>query len=75
MKRCAIYDRFTIHSQTIDNQILELKGFVVTEIFTDESISVAKWREIRTGFDNIIKSKINKDFNIIFCCSVECDIL
>jgi len=42
MKRCAIYDRFTIHSQTIDNQILELKGFVVTEIFTDESISVAK---------------------------------
>jgi hypothetical protein len=38
MKRCTIYRRFTIHSQTTDNQILELKGFVVTKIFTDESI-------------------------------------
>ena len=38
MKRCAIYRRYTIHSQTTDNQILELKGFVVTKIFTDESI-------------------------------------
>ena len=75
MKRCAIYRRFTIHSQTTDNQILELKGFVVTEIFTDESISGAKWREIRTSFDNIIKGIINKGFNIILCCSVEWDIL
>ena len=75
MKRCAIYRRFTIHSQTTDNQILELKGFVVTEIFTDESIFGVKWREIRTSFDNIIKGIINKDFNIILCCSVEWDIL
>ena len=75
MKRCAIYRRFTIHSQTTDNQILELKGFVVTKIFTDESILGAKWREIRTSFDNIIKGIINKDFNIILCCSVEWDIL
>ena len=75
MKRCAIYRRFTIHSQTTDNQILELKGFVVTKIFTDESIFGVKWREIRNSFENIVKGKINKDFNIILCFFVECDIL
>ena len=75
MKRCAIYGRFSIDSQITDNQILELKGFVVTKIFTEESISVAKWREIRTGFFNIIKGAINKHFDIMLCCSVEWDIL
>ena len=75
MKRCAIYGRFSIDSQITDNQILELKGFVVTEIFTQESISVAKWREIRTSFENIVKGKFNKDFNIIICFFVEYDIL
>jgi len=42
MKICTICRKFTIHSQTTDNQILELKRFLVNKIFTDESISEAK---------------------------------
>ena len=77
MKRCAIYGRVSTDSQTTDNQILELKkiaelkGYIVTEIFTDEGISGAKGREIRTGFDNIIKGAIKKDFDLILCWSVD----
>ena len=75
IKRFAIYGRFTINSQTTDIQILELKGFIVIEIFVDDSISVAKWREIRTDFENIVKGKINKDLNIILFFFVEYNIL
>jgi len=77
MKRCAIYTRVSTLSQTTDNQLLELqkiaelKGYVVTEIFTDEGISGAKGREIRTGFNNIIKGAIKKDFDIILTWSVD----
>ena len=77
MKRCAIYTRVSTLSQTTDNQfielkkIAELKGYVVTEIFTDEGISGSKGREIRTGFDNIIKGAIKKDFDIILVWSVD----
>ena len=41
MKRCAIYTRVSTLSQTTDNQLIELqkvaelKGYVVTQIFTD----------------------------------------
>ena len=77
MKRCAIHTRVSTLSQTTDNQfielkkIAELKGYVVTEIFTDEGISGSKGREIRTGFDNIIKGAIKKDFDIILVWSVD----
>ena len=77
MKRWAIYTRVSTLSQTTDNQfielkkIAELKGYVVTEIFTDEGISGSKGREIRTGFDNIIKGAIKKDFDIILVWSVD----
>jgi len=77
MKRCAIHTRVSTLSQTTDNQLLELqkiaelKGYVVTEIFTDEGISGAKGREIRTGFNNIIKSAIKKEFDIILTWSVD----
>jgi len=77
MKRCAIYTRVSTLSQTTDNQLIELqkvaelKGYVVTQIFTDEGISGAKGREIRTGFNNIIKSAIKKEFDIILTWSVD----
>lgn len=64
MKRYSIYARVSTDSQSTDNQLLELqkiaelKGYVVTQIFTDEGISGAKGRDFRTGFDNIIKGAI-----------------
>jgi len=77
MKHCAIYTRVSTLSQTTDNQLIELqkiaelKGYVVTQIFSDEGISGSKGREIRTGFDNLIKGAIKKDFDIILSWSVD----
>ncbi len=77
MKRCSIYVRVSTDSQTTDNQLIELqkiaklKGYVVTQIFTDEGISGSKGRDFRTGFDNIIIGAIKKDFDIILCWSVD----
>ena len=77
MKRCSIYARVSTDSQTTDNQLIELqkiaklKGYVVTQIFTDEGISGSKGRDFRTGFDNIIIGAIKKDFDIILCWSVD----
>ena len=77
MKRCSIYARVSTDSQATDNQLIELqkiaklKGYVVTQIFTDEGISGSKGRDFRTGFDNIIKGAIKKDFDIILCWSVD----
>ena len=77
MKRCSIYARVSTDSQTTDNQLIKLqkiaklKGYVVTQIFTDEGISGSKGRDFRTGFDNIIIGAIKKDFDIILCWSVD----
>ena len=77
MKRCSIYARVSTDSQTTDSQLIELqkiaklKGYVVTQIFTDEGISGSKGRDFRTGFDNIIIGAIKKDFDIILCWSVD----
>jgi len=77
MKHCAIYTRVSTLSQTTDNQLIELqniaelKDYVVTQIFSDEGISGSKGREIRTGFDNLIKGAIKKDFDIILSWSVD----
>ena len=49
----------------------ELKGYTIVDTFTDEGISGSKGREIRTGFDNIIKGAIKKDFDIILVWSVD----
>jgi DNA invertase Pin-like site-specific DNA recombinase len=76
MKHCAIYTRVSTLSQTTDNQLIELhkvaelKGYVVTQIFTDEGISGAKGRDVRTGFDNIIKGAIKKSFLNTKCHNV-----
>jgi DNA invertase Pin-like site-specific DNA recombinase len=43
---------------------------VVAE-FNDEGISGAKGRDKRTGFDNIIKGALKKDFDTILLWSVD----
>jgi DNA invertase Pin-like site-specific DNA recombinase len=76
-KRCAIYSRVSTHEQTTLNQLLELKeiaarkGFKIVAEFTDEGISGVKGRDTRTGFDNLIKGAIKKDFDTILVWSVD----
>ena len=75
--RCAIYSRCSTSDQTVENQIRELKeiadrkDLIVVAEFSDEAISGAKGRDRRTGFDNLIKGAVRKDFDSILVWSVD----
>jgi len=77
-RRCAIYSRVsTTKGQTTDNQILQLekvareKGYEITQQFTDVGISGTKGRNSRKGFDDLIKSAIRKEFDLVLVWSVD----
>lgn len=46
-------------------KIAELKGLTIVDTYTNEGKCGSKGREIRTGFDNLIKGTIRKDFDTI----------
>ena len=77
MTKCAIYSRVSTDDQTVENQLMvlrdiaERKGMSVVAEFNDEGISGAKGRDKRTGFDNIIKGAVKKDFDTILVWSVD----
>ena len=77
MNRCAIYTRVSTDDQTVENQLIilreiaERKGLTVVAEFNVEGISGAKGRDKRTGFDNIIKGAVKKDFDTILVWSVD----
>jgi len=77
MNRCAIYTRVSTDDQTVENQLIilreiaERKGLTVVAEFNDEGISGAKGRDKRTGFDNIIKGAVKKDYDTILVWSVD----
>ena len=77
MTKCAIYSRVSTDEQTTENQLMvlreiaERKGMTVVAEFNDEGISGAKGRDKRTGFDNIIKGSIKKDYDTILVWSVD----
>ena len=59
-KRAAIYVRVSTDSQTIENQLRELRqvaerrGWEVVEVYNDAGISGAKGRENRPGLDLLL---------------------
>ncbi len=75
--RCAIYTRVSTNNQTIENQVqvlrdvAKMKGYTIVKEFSDEGISGAKGREMRTGFDTLIKDATKKEFDMILCWSVD----
>ena len=75
--RYVIYTRVSTDNQTTDNQLMELKreaelkGLTIIDTFTDEGISGAKGRDKRTGFDNLIKGAVKKEFDTILVWSVD----
>ena len=77
MKRCAVYTRCSTSDQTIFNQLRELKeiatrkGLSVVAEFEDASVSGAKGRDQRKGFDDLIKGAVRKDFDMILVWSVD----
>lgn len=77
MPKCAIYSRVSTDDQTVENQLMVLreiavrKGMTVVAEFNDEGISGAKGRDKRTGFDNIIKGAVKKDYDTILVWSVD----
>jgi len=77
MQRCAIYTRTSTDSQRTENQLIKLreianlKGYNVVKEVEDKGISGAKGRDIRTGFDALIKGAVSKDYDMIFVWSVD----
>lgn len=77
MRKVALYARVSQDSQTVENQLQELRavaerhGWVVTATFTDEGISGAKGRDQRPGFDALLKGVARKDFDMIAAWSVD----
>ena len=75
--RCSIYSRVSTNNQTTDNQVqvlrevAKLKGYTIVGEYTDEGISGAKGRDVRTGFDTLIKDATRKKFDIILTWSVD----
>ena len=75
--RCAIYSRCSTSVQTVENQIRELKqiagrkGLTIVGEFSDVGISGAKGRDTRSGFDDLIKGAVRKDFDVILVWSVD----
>ena len=76
MNRCVIYSRVSTNDQTVENQIkvlrevAERKGLEVVREISDEGISGAKGRDARKGFDELIKSAVRKEFDIILVWDV-----
>ncbi len=76
-KTVAIYARVSTDSQTVENQLLELRavaernGWVIVEEYTDQGISGAKGRDQRPAFDALIKDAVRRKFDIIATWSVD----
>jgi DNA invertase Pin-like site-specific DNA recombinase len=76
-KRVAFYARVSTDTQTIDNQLLELRRIaerldwqVVAEI-TDEGVSGAKGRDQRPGFNRLLTGVARHEFDLIAAWSVD----
>lgn len=75
--RCAIYTRVSTGTQETANQIhtlreiAEMRSLTIVNEFTDEGISGTKGRDIRKGFDELLKGATRKEFDVILVWSVD----
>jgi DNA invertase Pin-like site-specific DNA recombinase len=77
IRRVAIYARVSTSSQTVDNQIAELREvaarngwYVITE-FADKAISGAKGRDQRPAFDELIRRATRREFDIVLVWAID----
>jgi DNA invertase Pin-like site-specific DNA recombinase len=77
VNRAAIYARVSTDSQTVENQIRELRqiaerrGWEVVEVYTDAGISGAKGRAQRPGLDRMLKDASRRKFDIVMSWAID----
>jgi DNA invertase Pin-like site-specific DNA recombinase len=76
-KRAALYVRVSTDSQTVENQIRELRqvakrrGWEVVEVYSDAGISGAKGRNGRPGLDSMLKDASRRRFDIVMAWAID----
>jgi DNA invertase Pin-like site-specific DNA recombinase len=76
-RRAAIYTRVSTDSQTIENQLRELRqvaerrGWDVVEIYNDAGISGAKGRSQRPGLDLLLKDASRRKFDVVMAWAID----
>src|SRR4051812_5802152 len=76
-KRAALYLRVSTDSQTVENQLRELRqvaerrGWDVIEVYSDAGISGAKGRNGRPGLDSMLKDASRRKFDIVMAWAID----
>src|SRR5436190_23235861 len=76
-KRAALYVRVSTDSQTVENQIRELRqvaerrGWEVAEVYNDAGISGSKGRNGRPGLDSMLKDASRRKFDVVMAWAID----
>jgi DNA invertase Pin-like site-specific DNA recombinase len=76
-RRAAIYVRVSTGSQTIENQLRELRqvaerhGWTVSTEFADIGISGSKGRDQRPGLDAMMQAVARREIDVVMAWSVD----
>jgi DNA invertase Pin-like site-specific DNA recombinase len=76
-RRAAIYARVSTSSQTVENQIAELRevanrnGWYVAVELTDSGISGSKGRDQRPAFSDLIRRATRREFDIVMVWAID----
>ena len=76
-KRIAIYARVSTDKQTVDNQLIELRGlcerlgYTIVQEYTDNGISGSKSRSDRPALDQLLKDATRRKFDMVMCWSID----
>ena len=75
--RAALYVRVSSDSQTVENQLRELRraveyeGWQEVAVYADEGISGAKNRDERPGLDTMLTAARARKFDVVMCWSID----
>jgi DNA invertase Pin-like site-specific DNA recombinase len=76
-KRAALYVRVSSDSQTVENQLLELRRAVEYErwqevaVYKDEGLSGIKGRDARPGLDQMLEDAKRRKFDVVMVWSID----
>src|ERR1700745_2680680 len=76
-KRAALYVRVSTDSQTVENQIRELRqvaerrGWEVIGVYSDAGISGAKGRNGRPGLDSMLKDANRRRLDVVMAWAID----
>ena len=76
-RRAAIYARVSTTSQTVENQISELRqvasrnGWYVAVELTDSGISGSKGRDQRPAFNDLLRRATRREFDIVMVWAID----